>query len=69
MGWPRAVWGPAKDTGFLGVGHRSCGAPTDVAVEGDLQSVAGGSVVQEPTEEAAASACLHGIPVEGCAGL
>lgn len=69
MGWPRAARGPAKDTGFFSVGHRGCGAPADVAVEGDLQGVAGGSVVQEPTEEAAASACLHGVPVEGCAGL
>lgn len=36
MGWPTAWWGPPKDTGFLGVGHSCCGAPNDVAVEGDL---------------------------------
>lgn len=26
-------------------------------------------MVQEPTEEAPARACFHGVPVEGCAGL
>lgn len=65
----RAGWGCAKDTGFLGVGHSGCGAPNDVAVEGDLEGVAVGGVVQEPSEEATACACLHSIPVEGCAGL
>lgn len=38
--------GPAKDTGFLSVGHSRRGAPDDVAVEGDLEGIAIGSVVQ-----------------------
>lgn len=69
MGWPRAGWALAKDTGFLSVGHSFRGAPDEVAVEGDLQGVAIGSVVQEPAQEAAAGARLHRVPVEGRAGL
>lgn len=69
MGLPRAGWGCVKDTSFLSVGHSSSSAPDDVAVEGDLEGVAVGGVVQEPSEEATARACLHSIPVEGCAGL
>ena len=60
---------PAKDTGFFRVGHSSCGAADDVAVEGNLEGVAIRSVVQQPTEEATASSCLHSIPVKGRAGL
>lgn len=71
MGRPRAGVGVghAKDTGFLRVGHSSRGASNDVAVEGDLQSVAIGSVVQQSTKEATASSRFHGIPVKGCARL
>lgn len=36
VGWPRAEWGSAKDTGFFSVGHSSRAAPDDVAVEGDF---------------------------------
>lgn len=69
--WPRAGgWGrPAKDTGFLRVGHSGRGATDDVAVEGNLEGVAIRSVVQQPTEEATASSCFHGISVKGRAGL
>lgn len=61
--------GLAKDTGFLCVGHSSRGAPDDVAIEGDLEGVAIGSVVQEPPEEATSGSCFHGISVKGCARL
>lgn len=39
LSWTQAgpgLGGPAKDTGFLSVGHSGCGAPNDVAVEGDF---------------------------------
>lgn len=78
-GWPRVGRagpgrgggrrGLAKDTGFLRVGHRGRGASNDVAIEGDLQGVAIGSVVQKPPEEATSGSCFHRIPVKGCAGL
>lgn len=58
-----------KDTCFLCVGHRSCAADCHVAVEGHLQGVAIGSVVEEATEESPASAGLHHVPVEGRVGL
>lgn len=60
---------PQLHIGFLRVGHSIRGATEDVAVEGNLQCVAVGGVVQQPTEEATASSCFHGIPVEGCAGV
>lgn len=58
-----------KDTRLLRVGHRSCAADCHVAVEGHLQRVAIGSVIQEATQEAPASPGLHHVPVEGRAGL
>lgn len=72
VSWPRAGEGKgetAKDTGFFRVGHSSCGATDDVAVEGNLEGVAIRSVVQQPTEEATASSCFHGIPIKGSARL
>lgn len=58
-----------KDTRFLRVRYRSCAAGCHVAVEGHLQCVAIGGVIQEATEEPPASAGLHHIAVEGRAGL
>lgn len=58
-----------KDTRFLRVGHRNCAADCHVAVEGHLQRVAIGSVIQEATQEPPASPGLHHVPVEGRAGL
>lgn len=58
-----------KDTCFLCVGHRSGAARCHVAVEGHLQGVAVGRVVEEATEEPPAGAGLHHVPVEGRAGL
>lgn len=58
-----------KDTCFLRVGYRSCAAGCHVAVEGHLQGVAIGGVIEEATKEPPASAGLHHVPVEGRAGL
>lgn len=58
-----------KDTCFLCVGYRSRAANCHVAVEGHLQRVAIGSVIEEATKEPPASAGLHHVPVEGRAGL
>lgn len=59
----------SKDTCLLSVGHR-CGATScHVAVEGHLQSVAVGRVIEETTEEPSTRTGLHHVPVEGCVGL
>lgn len=58
-----------KDTRLLGVGYRCGAASCHVAVEGHLQSVAVGCVIEKAAEEASACACLHHVPVEGRVGL
>lgn len=58
-----------KDTRLLGVGYRRGAASCHVAVEGHLQSVAVGCVIEKAAEEASACACLHHVPVEGRVGL
>lgn len=58
-----------KDTRLLGVGHWRRAARRHVAVEGHLQSVAVGRVVQQATQETPARPCLHHVSVEGRVGL
>lgn len=58
-----------KDTRLLGVGYRCGAASCHVAVEGHLQSVAIGCVIEKAAEEASPCACLHHVPVEGRVGL
>lgn len=58
-----------KDTRLFGVGHGRGAARRHVAVEGHLQSVAVGRVVQQAAQEAPARPGLHHVPVEGRVGL
>lgn len=58
-----------KDTCLLGVGHSGSAACCHVAVEGNLQGVAVGCVVQQATKEPSAGAGLHHVLVEGCVRL
>lgn len=58
-----------KDTRLFSVGHRSRAASGHVAVEGHLQSVAVGRVVEETTEETSTGTGLHHVAVEGSVGL
>lgn len=60
---------PLKDTRLLGVGYRSSAASCHVAVEGHLQRVTVGCVIEEAAKEPSASTGLHHIPVEGRVGL
>lgn len=58
-----------KDTRLFGVGHWRGAARRHVAVEGHLQGVAVGRVVQQATQETSARPGLHHVPVEGRVGL
>lgn len=58
-----------KDTRLLGVGHRRRAARRHVAVEGHLQRVAVGRVVQQAAQETPARPSLHHVSVEGRVGL
>ena len=53
-----------KDTGVLGVGNGRRAPRCHVAVEGHLQGVAVGRVVQQATQEAPPSASLHHVTVK-----
>lgn len=58
-----------KDTCLLCVGHWRRAARRHVAVEGHLQSVAVGRVVQQAAQETPARPSLHHVSVEGGVGL
>lgn len=58
-----------KDTSFLCVRHRGGAAGCHEAVEGHLQSVAVGGVIEESTQEAPAGPSLHHVTVKGSVGL
>lgn len=58
-----------KDTRLLSVRHRNGAAGRHVAVEGHLQSVAVGRVIEETTEEPSTGTGLHHVPVKGGVGL
>lgn len=58
-----------KDTGVLGVGNGRRAPRCHVAVEGHLQGVAVGHVVQQAAQEAPPGASFHNITVKRCVGL
>lgn len=58
-----------KDTNLFRVGNWSGGGSRHVAVEGNLQSVAIGSIIKKTTEEAPTSTSLHLVTVKWSVGL
>lgn len=58
-----------KDTGLLSVGNRSSAASSHVAVEGHLESVAVGRVVEKTAKETPTGTGLHHVTVKGSVGL
>lgn len=58
-----------KDTCLLSVGNRSSAASCHVAVEGHLESVAVGRVVEKTAKETPTGTGLHHVTVKGSVGL
>lgn len=58
-----------KDTCLLSVGNRSGAASCHVAVEGHLESVAVGRVVEKTAKETPTGTGLHHVTVKGSVGL